>query len=59
MTNLVGFIWEHENKEISVHLVELLEEDINAIETILMKYEDKGVSIRGCTTLKDIQEWGL
>jgi hypothetical protein len=59
MTNLVGFIWEHENKEISTHLVELLEEDIKAIETILMKYEDKGVSIRGCTTLKDIQDRGL
>ena len=47
MNELIGFIFEHGEDDKSIYIVELSEEDRNTIETILLKYETKGFSVRG------------
>lgn len=43
---ICGFVWCHGNKDFSAYEVNLKEEDRNAIEKILMKYETNGTSER-------------
>lgn len=50
MNKLIGFIYEHGDDDKSIHIVELNEEDRNALEAILLKYEAEGFSVRGGIT---------
>ena len=43
---LCGFVWEHGDKDITAWEVTLSEEDRDAIEKILMKYDGQGYSVR-------------
>ena len=43
---LCGFVWCHGEKDFSLFEVNLSEEDRNAIEKILSKYECDGSSVR-------------
>ena len=52
--NFVGFIFEHNIDDLSLWLINLSEEDRQAIEEILMKYVTDGFSIRGDITYKGI-----
>ena len=54
MSDLVGFIFEHKNDDLSLWLVDLCEEDQKTIEEILTKYDTSGVSVRGGITYESI-----
>ena len=45
--NLIGFIHQYGANDFSIWNVQLSDEDQKAIEAILEKYRDHGISIRG------------
>ena len=49
--NLVGFIHQYGNDDFSIWNVELSTEDKKAINAILEKYQDNGLSVRGNSEL--------
>ena len=50
--NLVGFVHQYGANDFSIWNVELSTEDKKAINAILEKYQDNGLSVRGNSQIK-------
>ena len=50
--NLVGFIHQYGENDFSIWNVKLSAEDEKAINAILEKYQDNGLSVRGNSQIK-------